>query len=70
MLIFKESCQTVKPSDSPLQRHLGWIVAIKLIALFALWCLFVRDAGVRIDPAALSRQFAPNPIVQGAPHGQ
>lgn len=58
------------PSDSLLQRHLGWVVAIKLTALLLLWWFFVRDMGTQIDPAALSRQFAPNPVVQGAPHGQ
>jgi len=46
------------------------VLAIKLIALFALWWFFVRDSGMQLDPAALSRQFAPNPVVQGAPHGQ
>jgi hypothetical protein len=68
--MLKENCQTMAPSESPLQRHLGWIVAIKLIALFALWWFFIRDVGVHVDPATVSRQFAPNPIVQGAPHGQ
>ena len=57
-------------SDSLLRRHLGWIIAIKLAAIFALWWLFVRDAGVAVDPASVSRQFAPNPVSQGAPHGQ
>ncbi len=57
-------------SDSLLRRHLGWVLVIKLIALFALWWFFVRDSGMQIDPAVLSRQFAPNPVVQGAPHGQ
>ncbi|HQX07479.1 MAG TPA: hypothetical protein PKZ19_11865 [Zoogloea sp.] len=57
-------------SDSLLRRHLGWVLVIKLIALFALWWFFVRDSGMQVDPAALSRQFAPNPVVQGAPHGQ
>jgi len=69
-LIFKESCQTVIPSDSLLRRHLGWIIAIKLVALLALWWVFIRDAGVRVDPGAVSRHLAPNPVVQGEPHGQ
>jgi len=46
------------------------VVAIKLMALLLLWWFFVRDSGTQLDPAALSRQFAPNPVVQGAPHGQ
>jgi hypothetical protein len=68
--MLKENCQTAAAPGSPLKRHLGWIVALKLIALFALWWFFIRDAGVPVDPATVSRQFAPNPIVQGAPHGQ
>jgi hypothetical protein len=60
----------VTSSDSLLRRHLGWVLVIKLIALFALWWFFVRDSGMQVDPSALSRQFAPNPVVQGAPHGQ
>jgi len=56
--------------DSPLRRHLGWIIALKLAAILALWWCFVRDAGVAVDPAAVSRQFAPNPVSQGAPDGQ
>jgi len=60
----------VTSSDSLLRRHLGWVLVIKLIALFTLWWFFVRDSGMQVDPAALSRQFAPNPVVQGAPHGQ
>ncbi|HOB44924.1 MAG TPA: hypothetical protein PKM60_02050 [Zoogloea sp.] len=58
------------PSDSPLRRHLIWILAIKLIVLFVLWWCFVRDAGVPVDPGSMSRQLAPNPVVQGAPNGQ
>ncbi|MBN8284623.1 cytochrome oxidase putative small subunit CydP [Zoogloea sp.] len=58
------------PSDSLLRRHLGWVLVIKLFALFALWWFFVRDSTTQVDPAALSWQFTPNPVVQGAPHGQ
>ncbi|NTV09342.1 MAG: hypothetical protein HGA47_01025 [Zoogloea sp.] len=58
------------PSGFSLRRHLGWIVAIKLIALFALWWFFVRDTGSRIDPETVARQFAPNPATQGEPNGQ
>ncbi|KAB2966434.1 cytochrome oxidase putative small subunit CydP [Zoogloea sp.] len=57
-------------SDVILRRHLGWVVALKVIALVALWWFCVRDAGLRVDPPAVSRQFAPNPTVQGAPDGQ
>ncbi|MDD2990308.1 MAG: hypothetical protein PHI64_15245 [Zoogloea sp.] len=57
-------------SDSVLRRHLGWVLVIKFFALLLLWWFFVRDKGTQLDPAALSRQFAPNPVVQGAPHGQ
>jgi len=46
------------------------VLVIKLFALFALWWFFVRDSTTQVDPAALSRQFTPNPVVQGAPHGQ
>lgn len=56
--------------DSLLRRHLSWIIAIKLAAIFALWWLFVRDAGVAVDTEVVSRQFAPTPVSQGAPHGQ
>ncbi|WP_374411073.1 cytochrome oxidase putative small subunit CydP [Hydrogenophaga sp.] len=53
-----------------LRRHLGWIIALKLIALTLLWWCFVRDARVGVSPADMARQLAPNPVVQGAPHGQ
>lgn len=56
--------------DSLLRRHLGWIIAIKLAAIFALWWCFIRDAGVAVDAEVVSRQLAPNPVSQGAPHGQ
>lgn len=68
--MFKKGCQTVTSSDTRLRRHLGWVVALKLIALGALWWFCVRDAGLRVDPAAVLRQFAPHLIAQGSPHGQ
>ncbi|NML28436.1 cytochrome oxidase putative small subunit CydP [Zoogloea dura] len=57
-------------SDALLRRHLGWVVALKLIALIALWWFCVRDAGLHVDPSTVLRQFAPNPIAQGVPRGQ
>ena len=40
----KTRSQTMPSSDSLLRRHLGWIIAIKLSAITALWWFFVRDA--------------------------
>lgn len=54
----------------PTARHLGWLIVVKLLALVALWWCFVRDARVEVDAQDMSRQLAPNPVVQGAPRGQ
>jgi hypothetical protein len=48
-------------SDSLLRRHLGWIIAIKLAAIFALWWCFVRDAGVAVDPGRFPGSSPPTP---------
>jgi hypothetical protein len=57
-------------SFHPTARHFGWLIVVKLLALVALWWCFVRDARVEVDVQAMSRQLAPNPVVQGAPRGQ
>lgn len=38
-------------------RKLIWIVLIKLAALSALWCLFVRDKQVAVDEGAAAGQL-------------
>ena len=48
-----------------------WVlIVVKLLALVALWWCFVRDARLEVDAQDMSRQLAPNPVVQGAPRGQ
>lgn len=39
----------VNPNDRRLVRHLLIVVAIKLVALSALWWVFVRDHRVPVD---------------------
>jgi hypothetical protein len=43
--------------DQALLRKLIWTVLIKLIALSALWWVFVRDAQVVVDEGAAARQL-------------
>ncbi|MCK6394732.1 cytochrome oxidase putative small subunit CydP [Zoogloea sp.] len=57
-------------TDHRLRRHLAWVIVLKLVLLTALWWGFIRDARVSVSPQDMSRQFAPHPIAQGAPHGQ
>lgn len=60
----------MKRNVRPLRRHLGWIIALKVIALVLLWAVFVRDARVSVTPPDMARQLAPNPIAEGVPRGQ
>ena len=43
--------------DQALLRKLIWTVLIKLIALSALWWVYVRDAQVAVDEGAAARQL-------------
>ncbi len=43
--------------DRTLLRKLIWTVLIKLIALSALWWLFIRDAQVAVDESSAARQL-------------
>ena len=56
-------------SDSLLRRHLGWVVAIKLVALFLLWCFFVRDSGTHLAGTGVPRWRALERIRRGFGEG-
>jgi hypothetical protein len=45
-------------SDRGLLRHLGWVVALKLAVLVALWWTFVRDARVGVDDGVAAARLA------------
>jgi hypothetical protein len=41
-------------AESRLLRHLGWVVALKLLVLLALWQVLVADQRVAVDEAAVA----------------
>ncbi len=49
------SC-TILMAASPFMRHLGVVLAIKLVLLAALWLVFVRCERVAVDPAAMAER--------------
>lgn len=52
----------MSPDERRLVRHLAWVVVIKLVALTALWWVFVRDQRVSHDAAAAAQHLtAPAP---------
>jgi len=57
-------------SDSRLLRHLGWVVALKLLVLAGLWQAFVADQRVAVDEATVATHQlgAPAAAVQAVAH--
>jgi len=55
------------PDERRLRRHLTITVIVKLAVLGALWGLFVRDAGVKVDADRVAAQIGVATPVQGAP---
>lgn len=51
-------------SESRLLRHLGWVVALKLLVLAGLWQAFVADQRVAVDEATVA---AHQQLLLGAP---
>lgn len=51
-----------------LRRELILLVIVKLIALTAIWWLFIRDVRVAVDASTAARHFTTAP--QGDPHAQ
>ncbi|HET8695457.1 MAG TPA: hypothetical protein VFM33_12360 [Aquabacterium sp.] len=43
--------------DRRLLRHLAWVLAIKLAALFALWWYFVRDDRVSVTAGEVAQHI-------------
>jgi hypothetical protein len=52
--------------DKQLLRHLAIAVLIKLAVLTVLWWVFIRDAGVSVDAAAIGARLGATISTQGA----
>jgi hypothetical protein len=48
-------------ADSRLLRHLGWVVALKLLVLAGLWQAFVADQRVPVDVNAAAMHLGAAP---------
>lgn len=46
----------------PLLREVGWVVAIKLVALLVLWMAFFRGAPRTVSAEALADQLLPREV--------
>jgi multidrug resistance efflux pump len=59
-------------TDRRLVRKLAVVIVIKLIAIFALWWLFVRDERVPVTPDTVVNHLwqSPESSTQGNSHGQ
>ena len=53
--------------EQRLVRHLVWVIVNKLLALAALWWVFVRDQRVSADAAAATQHLAAPALAQGEP---
>lgn len=67
----------MNPRDQHLRKEIVVILIVKLIAITALWWVFIRDARVHVDVAESARhigghhgQPAINPPQQGARNAQ
>ena len=64
-----------RPHLPKLRQHLTWTIALKLVFLFALWWLFVREERVAVNAdtaashllQAAAQQPAPTPQPQEQP---
>lgn len=50
-----------------LNRHLVWVVVIKVLVLTVLWWALVRDQRVSVDADAAARLLGVAPAASGAP---
>ena len=58
-------------ADQGLLRHIAVVVVVKLVLITALWWVFVRDAKVAVDSAAMAAQIsAPSTSKQSLPAGE
>jgi cbb3-type cytochrome oxidase subunit 3 len=62
-------------SDQGLLRHLVVVVLIKLVLITTLWWVFIRDARVSVDSAAMAAQVSTSALrlhqpTPGDTHGQ
>lgn len=61
----------MKSADQGLLRHIVVVVVVKLVLITALWWVFVRDARVAVDPAAMAAQIStPVSSKQSPPAGE
>jgi hypothetical protein len=66
----------MNPRDRHLRKEIAVVLAVKLIAITALWWVFIRDARVDVDVAETARHFsgpeqpAVNPPQQGVLNAQ
>ncbi|WP_035877549.1 cytochrome oxidase putative small subunit CydP [Cupriavidus sp. amp6] len=52
-------------SDQNLLRHLGWVLAIKLLLLLGLWLAFIAGQRVPVDAVSASAHLRAAPTVSG-----
>ena len=57
-------------NDSHLARKLLWVVAIKLMVLFALWWVFIREQRINVDPSMMMAHTIQQPTQGETRHGQ
>lgn len=55
-------------AESRLLRHLGWVVALKLLVLLGLWQAFVANQRVAVDEAAVAAHQLGTPADAATTH--
>lgn len=55
------------PTDHRLLRHLGWVIALKLLVLVGLWHAFVADQRVPVDVSAAASHLGLAAMAASAP---
>lgn len=66
MARFVYTVRGMTPADRRLLRHLGTAVLIKLVVLFALWWMFIRDVRVTVDTDQVGQHVGGVATSQGA----
>ena len=57
-------------TSSALARHLGLVLAVKAALLALLWLVFVRDARIGVDPAAMADRAGLAPPASHSSEGE
>ena len=58
MLILIRAALPMSPGNTRLRREIYAIVIIKLLIIFGLWWVFIRDARVEVDGQRLAEHLA------------